>query len=144
MQTATAPKPGPSPASLLKFATSPSRRQDVNRSAWGTAEWLSDAEAILAARRCGPGSLRLLNGHVVAMSATIAQLRAQLEPLMLTEAHQIRELSVEAVIRDANGLVLEKQDDLDGSASYWVAPGNSDEMFSANTIALPAQLLFRP
>lgn len=108
---------------------------------WGNKEWLADAERIMDTQ--DEPLEHLHPNHLRAMHQEIVNLREQLDGLVLTEVHQIRALRAEAVLRNAHGLVLEKMDDGDGSAAYWVAPGNSDEMFFADTIALPATLLFR-
>lgn len=117
------------------------RLNEGARVSWSTKEWLAEAEHIMDTH-VDPLAL-LLPGHLVALHTTVIELRQQLKKLMLTEAYQIRELGVGAVLRDDNGLILEKQEDGDGSAAYWTAPGNSDEMFSPETIVLPATLLFR-
>lgn len=112
-----------------------------NRTNWGTHKWLAEAELIMATEN--EPLTKILPGHLAALQVTITGLREQVSTLRLTQEHQIRELGTESVLRDANGLVLEKQYDGDGSAAYWTASGNSDEIFYAETIALPATLLFR-
>lgn len=69
-------------------------------------------------------------------------LEAVLTPRTITTVEELDALPDASVILFEQGGVWEHQ--WDDGGRYWVTPGNSDEVFTSDKLALPATVLYEP